>query len=208
MSGLRSRAVISVFDKTGAAELARFLEGREVEIVSSGGTARHLEEAGVTVTPVERISGFPELLDGRVKTLHPAVHAGILARREREDDMVAIREHGILPVDWVAVNLYPFRRALEEGLRGAALREYIDIGGPTLLRAAAKNYTGVVVICDPEDYPGVIEECRTEGEVSESTRRSLAEKVFALTAGYDRLVAEHLTGKPETREESAGPGGG
>jgi phosphoribosylaminoimidazolecarboxamide formyltransferase/IMP cyclohydrolase len=188
------RAIISVYDKRGAIELGRFLTEIGVELISSGGTARHLREAGLEVTPVEQLSGYPELLDGRVKTLHPAVHAGILARRERQDDMEALREHGIVPVDWVVVNLYPFARALKEGSTGAALREYIDIGGPTLLRAAAKNYTSVTVLCDPDDYEPVMGEYRAQGGLPAARRRSLAEKVFALTAAYDRMIAAQLDG--------------
>jgi phosphoribosylaminoimidazolecarboxamide formyltransferase/IMP cyclohydrolase len=192
MSTLRPRAILSVYDKTGAAELARFFTESGMEILSSGGTAARLRAAGLEVTPVDEVSGFPELLDGRVKTLHPAVHAGILARRAVEEDMAALDTHGIAPVDWVAVNLYPFAQALEAKERGARLREFIDIGGPTLLRAAAKNYTDVVVLCDPADYSPVMEEYRQSGKVSNATRRRLAEKVFSLTAGYDRLIADHI----------------
>ena len=195
MSGAASRAIISVYDKTGAADLARFLAGQGCEILSSGGTARHLQAAGLAVTPVEQVSGYPELLDGRVKTLHPAVHAGILARREQGKDLEDLERHGITPVDWVAVNLYPFQQALEEGVGETALREYIDIGGPTLLRGAAKNYPDVVVLCDPADYSPVTEEYRREGGVSAATRRRLAQKVFSCIADYDRLIARHI-GEP------------
>jgi phosphoribosylaminoimidazolecarboxamide formyltransferase/IMP cyclohydrolase len=199
MSNAASRALISVYDKSGAAGLAAYLVQGGMEILSSGGTARHLRESGVAVTPVEEVSGYPELLAGRVKTLHPAIHAGILARRSLPEDMSALREQGIVPIDWVAVNLYPFARALEEGARGGRLREFIDIGGPTLLRAAAKNYPEVVVLCDPADYTPVMEEHGETGEVSPRTRRRLAEKVFSLTAGYDRLIAEHLGEADESR---------
>ncbi len=192
MSRAASRAIISVFDKTGAADLACFLAEQGCEILSSGGTARHLQAAGLEIIPVEQVSGYPELLDGRVKTLHPAVHAGILARRGQEKDLEDLERHGIVPVDWVAVNLYPFQQALEEGFGEAALREYIDIGGPTLLRAAAKNYPDVVVLCDPADYSAVMEEYRREGGVSADMRCRLARKVFSRIADYDRLIARHI----------------
>src|SRR5687767_2632914 len=153
------RALLSVSDKTGLVDLGRGLAARGYEIVSTGGTARALADAGLTVTNVSDVTGFPEMMDGRVKTLHPAVHAGILARREREDDLAAVASHGIGLIDVVVVNLYPFQRtAARRNVGFDDLVEQIDIGGPSMVRAAAKNFTGVLVVIDPHDYPRVLEE--------------------------------------------------
>lgn len=174
------RALISVSDKTGLVELAQGLVALGVEIVSTGGTARLLSQHGVTVTEVSAHTGFPEMLDGRVKTLHPRVHAGVLARRDDAAHMQALRDHGIPTIDLVVVNLYPFEQTVARpGCELAEAIENIDIGGPTLLRAAAKNHESVTVLVDPDDYAGVLEELRaTHGTVSAATRFRLAVKVY------------------------------
>src|SRR5579884_2089442 len=153
-----SRALISVSDKTGIVELARGLASRGYEIVSTGGTARTLADAGIRVTNVSEITGFPEMMDGRVKTLHPNVHGGILARRDHPDDMQAIAAHGIQPIDLVIVNLYPFAEtAKRPGVSFDELMEQIDIGGPSMVRAAAKNFGDVLVVVHPSDYAAVLD---------------------------------------------------
>ena len=187
-----SRALISVYDKKGLADFARFIHGLGTEIVSSGGTAAFLSEAGVEVTPVDAMTGFPEVLDGRVKTLHPKVHAGILARRGIPWDMETLKIHDIEPVDWVVVNLYPFREKLRELQEERELLEFIDIGGPTMIRAAAKNFYDVVVVCDPADYGWIREEYEREGKISLRHRRGLSAKVYRLMADYDGAIADYL----------------
>jgi phosphoribosylaminoimidazolecarboxamide formyltransferase/IMP cyclohydrolase len=184
------RALISVYDKAGVAEFARGLAELGFELVSSGGTATALEEAGLTVTRVEELTGFPELLDGRVKTLHPRVHAGILARRDRSDDLAAVEEHGIEPFDLVCVNLYPFELAVDRPeLDEAGLIEMIDVGGPALLRAAAKNFASVTVVVRPQDYGTVLDELRADsGRTTLELRRHLAATAFARSAGYDAAI--------------------
>lgn len=185
------RAVLSVHDKTGLVEFARGLADLGWETVSSGGTARALREAGVTVVEVAEVTGFPEILGGRVKTLHPKVLAGILARRDREDDAESLRRLEIEPVELVAVNLYPFEAtAARPGVTEAEAVEQIDVGGPTMLRAAAKNFAHVVVVCDPSDYSAVLEDLRA-GRMDLERRRSLAAKVFARTAAYDAAIAQY-----------------
>ena len=179
------RALISVWDKTDLDEFAGGLAGLGFELIASGGTATHLEELGLEVTHVEELTEVPELLGGRVKTLHPAVHAGILARRDSGDDLAALDEHEIEPFDIVCVNLYPFQREREI--------EMIDVGGPAMLRAAAKNHAYVTVVCRPDQYEGVLDELRGGG-VSEETRRRLAAEAFALTAGYDAAITAWLEG--------------
>jgi phosphoribosylaminoimidazolecarboxamide formyltransferase/IMP cyclohydrolase len=184
------RALISVYDKTGLVPFARGLDALGFELVASGGTAAELEGVGLRVTRVEDVTAFPELLEGRVKTLHPRIHAGVLARRDRDDDLAALAEHGIEPVDLVCANLYPFEQVVA-GLDVPWDRavEMIDVGGPALLRAAAKNHAHVTVVCRPEDYDGVVAELRLRGHVSEDTRRSLAATAFATTAAYDAAIA-------------------
>jgi phosphoribosylaminoimidazolecarboxamide formyltransferase/IMP cyclohydrolase len=187
------RALISVSDKTGVVELARALAAAGVEILSTGGTARLLEKEKVPVTEVSAHTGFPEMLDGRVKTLHPRIHGGILARRDLREHMAALGKAGIPPIDLIVVNLYPFEATIADPdctLENAV--ENIDIGGPAMLRAAAKNYGGVAVVVDPADYAGVLEEIRGAGGVSDATRFRLAKKVFAHTAGYDGAIANYL----------------
>ena len=185
------RALISVYDKAGVADFARGLVELGFEIVSSGGTASALEEAGLTVTRVEDVTGFPEMLGGRVKTLHPHIHAGILARRERDEDLAAVAEHGIELFDLVCVNLYPFELAVDRPeLDEPGLIEMIDIGGPALLRAAAKSFASVVPVCRPQDYETVLSQLWAgRGTSTLELRRELASVAFARTAGYDSAIA-------------------
>ena len=188
------RALISVSDKTGVVEFARALAALGVQILSTGGTAKLLEKEGVRVTEVSAHTGFPEMLDGRVKTLHPLIHGGILARRDLREHMAAIDKAGIAPIDLVVVNLYPFQATVADpDCRLEDAVENIDIGGPALLRAAAKNYAGVAVVVDPADYAKVTQEIRSTGGVAQATRFALAKKVFAHTAGYDGAIANYLT---------------
>jgi len=187
------RALLSVSDKTGLVPFARGLKELGYEILSTGGTAKALETAGLPVTPVESVTGFPEMLGGRVKTLHPAIHGGILARREIEGDLAALKAQGIGLIDVVAVNLYPFREtAAAPGVKLEELVENIDIGGPSLLRAAAKNYLSVAVICDPADYASTLEGLKRGGP-DPAARHGLMVKVFAHTATYDAAIAERFS---------------
>jgi phosphoribosylaminoimidazolecarboxamide formyltransferase/IMP cyclohydrolase len=183
------RALLSVSDKRGLVELARGLHARGVELVSTGATARTLEAAGLPVVPVSAVTGTPELLEGRVKTLHPAIHGGILARRHRPEDRAALARHGIREIDLVVVNLYPFAAAAaRDDIAVDALLEAIDIGGPSLIRAAAKNFRDVLVVVDPDDYPEVLARCE-RGGWDLSFRLRLAQKAFAHTAAYDERIA-------------------
>ena len=187
------RALISVSDKTGVIDFAKELSALGYEIVSTGGTHKAIEDAGIPVTGVSDITGFPECLDGRVKTLHPAVHGGILARRDKPEHMSQIADLGITAIDVVAINLYPFKQTiLKEDTTLPVAIENIDIGGPTMLRSAAKNHKDVVVVCDPADYAGIIEELKANAEVSYDTKYRLALKVFEHTAAYDALIASYL----------------
>ena len=184
------RALLSVSDKSGLVEFARGLAARGYELVSTGGTARALRDAGLAAADVSDVTGFPEMLDGRVKTLHPAVHGGLLARRDLPAHVAAIADHGIAPIDLVAVNLYPFRETVARpGVRPEDAVEQIDIGGPSMLRSAAKNFDAVTVVVDPGDYAGVLE--ALDGPAAEAApfRRALAAKVFAHTAAYDAAIA-------------------
>jgi phosphoribosylaminoimidazolecarboxamide formyltransferase / IMP cyclohydrolase len=184
------RALISVYDKTGLVDFARGLGELGWELVASGGTASALEEAGISVTRVDDVTEFPELLGGRVKTLHPRIHAGILARSDVTEDDVALAEHGIEPFQIVCVNLYPFEVAVDRPELGEAeLVETIDIGGPALLRAAAKNYASVAAVCRPAEYEAVLGELRKKGETSLRLRRRLAAVAFARTAAYESAIA-------------------
>lgn len=187
------RAIISVSDKTNVGVLGRGLADLGATVFSTGGTRRALEAAGVPVRPISELTGFPEILDGRVKTLHPAIHGGILARRDQPSHLAELAEHGLEPIDLVAVNLYPFAEtvARPEVTLAEAL-EQIDIGGPTLLRAAAKNFPAVIPLCDPADYATVLDALRGEG-LDQTARRQLAAKAFHHTAAYDALVAAYLT---------------
>jgi phosphoribosylaminoimidazolecarboxamide formyltransferase / IMP cyclohydrolase len=188
-----ARALLSVSDKAGLAEFAAALAARGFELVSTGGTAAALTQSGLNVLGVSEVTGFPEMLDGRVKTLHPAVHGGILARRSHPDDLDAIARHGILPIDIVVVNLYPFvRAAANPNTTFDALVEEIDIGGPTLVRAAAKNFRDVLVVVSPSDYAAVVEQLDRPGGPSPEFRFELARRAFAHTAEYDAAIASEL----------------
>src|SRR5215475_99693 len=185
------RALLSVSDKTGLVDLGRGLVARGFELVSTGGTARALADAGLPVTSVSAITGFPEMMDGRVKTLHPALHGGILARRDRPDDLDALARHGIGLVDVVVVNLYPFVKAASNPATPFdALVEEIDIGGPSMVRAAAKNFRGVMVVVDPADYQGLLQAI-DEGPTLQF-RFDLMRKALAHTAGYDTAITATL----------------
>src|SRR4051794_37772261 len=189
------RAILSVSDKAGLATLGRELAALGIELVSTGGTAKALEAEGLAVVNVSDVTGFPEMMDGRVKTLHPAIHAGILARRHRPDDLAALAAHGITPVELVVVNLYPFAKAAANpDVSFDHLVEEIDIGGPSLLRAAAKNFRDVLVVVDPADYPRVVEELRRDGGPSLAFRFDLMRKTFAHTAAFDAMVCETMSG--------------
>jgi phosphoribosylaminoimidazolecarboxamide formyltransferase/IMP cyclohydrolase len=187
------RALISVFDKTGIVEFAKRLTALRIEILSTGGTSKLLREAGVAVRDVADFTGWPEMLGGRVKTLHPKVHGGLLYRRKHPEDQKQAEEHGIAPIDLVVVNLYPFEAtAAKQGLTAEELIENIDIGGPTMLRSAAKNFESVTVVTDPADYVRVAEELDATRETSLATRLDLARKVFATTSRYDGLITTEL----------------
>lgn len=187
------RALISVSDKTGIVDLAQKLVSLGIEIISTGGTARTLSDSGIDVIEISKITGFPECLDGRVKTLHPSIHAGLLAIRDNEEHMKQLGQLNITPIDIVIVNLYPFKQTiLKDSVKREEAIENIDIGGPTMLRAAAKNYQDVAVIVDPNDYEKVISELETDGKVSIDTKFYLSAKVFEHTANYDSLIAEYM----------------
>ncbi len=192
------RALISVSDKTGLVELGKFLAGAGVEILSTGGSAKALEDAGVKVTEVGAHTGFPEIMDGRVKTLHPLVHGGILGRRADPAHMAAMAQHGIAPIDLVVVNLYPFEATVAAGADFESCIENIDIGGPTLIRAAAKNHESVTVVTDPEDYPAVIAAMKeTGGATTDALRRRLAAAAYARTAAYDAAIGAWFAGQTD-----------
>ena len=191
------RALLAVYDKTGVVELARGLSELGVSLVSSGGTAATLREAGLQVTPVEEVTGSPEMLDGRVKTLHPKIHAGILADRRKPEHEAQLAEHGIEPFDLVVVNLYPFRETVASGAGPDDVIEKIDIGGPAMVRAAAKNFASVGVIVSPVRYEGVLAEIHRDGGLSLDTRRALAAEAFAHTAAYDAAVASWFAREDE-----------
>jgi phosphoribosylaminoimidazolecarboxamide formyltransferase/IMP cyclohydrolase len=188
------RAILSVTDKTGLVEFARKLAGMGVELISTGGTAKLLRESGISVKDISDLTGFPEMLDGRVKTLHPKVHGGILHRRENAAHRSAVAEHGIQPIDMVVVNLYAFEKtAAKPGVPFEDLVENIDIGGPSMIRSAAKNFHDVAVVTSPADYDALAEEmARSGGELSSATKWRLAQKAFATTAAYDSAIASTL----------------
>ena len=187
------RVLISVSDKEGIVDFSRELSEMGAEIISTGGTHRLLKENGVPVTEVSEITGFPEMLDGRVKTLHPKIHAGILARRDVPGHMSAISEMGIEPIDMVVINLYPFKEAaLKPGATLEDMVENIDIGGPSMIRAAAKNYASVAVVTDKTQYPTVLDELRSGGKLSKDTRGRLMAAAFEATANYDAMIADRM----------------
>jgi phosphoribosylaminoimidazolecarboxamide formyltransferase/IMP cyclohydrolase len=191
-----SRAIISVSDKRGLIEFARRLEGFGVEFVSTGGTARALSEAGLKVGDVSDVTGFPEMMDGRVKTLHPKIHGGLLAVRHKAEHVRTMQDHDIPAIDLVVVNLYPFEAAAATGLSFDDCLENIDIGGPALIRSAAKNHADVVVIVEPQDYAVVIAELSAhQGMTSQALRRRLAAKAFARTAAYDAAISNWFAGE-------------
>jgi len=187
-------ALLSVSDKTGLVELGKQLAAGGTRLLSTGGTARQLRDAGLEVTDVSDFTGFPEMMDGRVKTLHPKVHGGLLHLRHNPEHVEQARAHGIEPIDLVVVNLYPFEATMKkEGVSHEELIENIDIGGPSMLRSAAKNYRSVTVVVDPTDYPRLIEEIAAQGTPTDATREMLAAKAFRHTAHYDSLIANYLT---------------
>jgi phosphoribosylaminoimidazolecarboxamide formyltransferase/IMP cyclohydrolase len=192
------RALISVSDKRGIVDFARQLVELDWEIVSTGGTAEALRREQVPVIGIEEVTGLPEMMDGRVKTLHPNVHGGLLARRDHPGDLAAMHQHGIAPIDLVAVNLYPFRDTIAKpGTTFAQAIEQIDIGGPSMLRSAAKNHQSVIVIVDPDDYPSIITRLKSGG-VAPNERQALATKVFAHTAAYDDAILGYLSRSQES----------
>ena len=212
--GLRRirRALISVSDKTGIVDFARDLRSFEVEIISTGGTAKTLREAGIKVRDVSEVTGFPEMMDGRIKTLHPKIHGALLGLRDKPQHVAAMNDHGIDPIDMVVINLYPFEETIRrEKVTEAEAIEQIDIGGPAMIRSAAKNAQDVAVIVRHEDYQDVVRELRShDGALSLQTRKSLAKVAFSRTATYDALIAAYLAGafSKRNRNEHHGTGGG
>ncbi len=188
------RAIVSVSSKDGLSDLALFLKDNNVEVLSTGGTKRYLESIGVTPVEVGAYTGFPEIMDGRVKTLHPKVHGGILNIRDNSEHQKAMQDHGISHIDMIVVNLYPFVEVVSKGCTFEDAIENIDIGGPSMIRAAAKNFKYVTVVVDPEDYAKVIQNMtENDGATTEEMRFYLAKKVFALTSAYDRAITEYLS---------------
>lgn len=191
------RALISVSDKEGVLEFAKALADMGIEIISTGGTAKALSKAGIKVTGISEVTGFPEMMEGRVKTLHPAVHGALLADRSKPDHMRQIEEQGIKPIDLVAVNLYPFAKTIanpDVSLQDAI--ENIDIGGPSMVRSSAKNFASVTIIVDPNDYDKILAEIQAnDGDTSYDTRSRLAAKAFTHTAAYDTMISVFLKEK-------------
>ena len=210
--GLRKirRALISVSDKTGIVEFARELSDFGVEIISTGGTAKTLREAGIVVRDVSDVTGFPEMMDGRIKTLHPTIHGALLGLRDNPEHQAAMEEHGIEPIDLVVINLYPFEQTIRRpNVTQAQAIEQIDIGGPAMIRSAAKNWQDVAVVVLPEDYAAVIQEMKgNDGSLSLTTRTLLARKAFGQTGLYDALIYSYLSGAFPRNEENQGTGGG
>ncbi len=201
---MQKQALISVSDKSNLLEFAKFLVEQDYKILSTGGTFKHLQDNGIEVTEVKDVTGFPEILDGRVKSLHPAIHGGIMARRSDENHMATIAEHGINPIDIVIVNLYPFFEKMNTGLSEAEMIEFIDIGGPSMLRSSAKNFYDVTVVTDVNDYEVVMNEIRENGSTSIETRKLCAGKVFNLTSAYDAAISTYILGEdfPQFLESS------
>ena len=198
---MKKRALVSVSDKTGLVEFVKGLVDLGWEIIATGGTQKLLEQSGIHTTGISEVTGFPEILDGRVKTLHPKVHGGILARRELPEHMETLRENGIETIDLVCVNLYPFRETIaKEGVTLEDAIEHIDIGGPSMVRSAAKNWRDVTIVCNPADYPTVLAELRENGSTSLETRLQLSAKAYTHTAEYDMCIATYMraqAGLPE-----------
>ncbi len=188
----KKRALISVSDKSGLTDFAKFLESNNYELISTGGTFKHLKDAGLNPIQIDEVTNFPEMLDGRVKTLHPKVHGGLLAVRSNEEHMKTVQEHGIGLIDMVIVNLYPFFENVNKDISLAEKVEFIDIGGPSMLRSAAKNFDSVAVITDAEDYTKVQQEMTDNGDTTLETRKKLAGKVFNLTSAYDAAISRML----------------
>ena len=187
------RALLSVSDKTGIVELGKFLSEKGVEIISTGGTMKALRDAGVPVTYVSDVTGFPEIMDGRVKTLNPKIHGAILAVRSNPEHMQALAEHNITPIDLVVVNLYPFRETISKpGVTEAEAIENIDIGGPAMVRASAKNFKDVVIVTYPRRYAQLMEMLEKDGDIDARTRKELAFEAFSHTAEYDTIISEYL----------------
>ena len=196
-----TRALISVSDKKGVIAFAEGLIENGIEIISTGGTKKVLDEAGIPTISIEEVTDFPEMMDGRVKTLHPKIHGGLLGRRDLASHMEAMVASQITPIDFVCVNLYPFKETImKSGVTEEEAIENIDIGGPSMLRSAAKNHQFVTAIVDPADYPMVLSELKEQGGTSFATRKKLAAKVFRHTAAYDALIAQYLTGQVAERE--------
>ena len=190
------RALVSVSDKTGLVEFVKGLVEQGFEIISTGGTKKALEEAGLSPIGISDVTGFPEIMDGRVKTLHPKVHGALLCVRDNPSHVAQLKELGIEYIDLVCVNLYPFKETVQKpGVSHEEIIENIDIGGPSMLRSASKNYKSVTVVCDPKDYEKVLEEIKEHGDTTPETRELLAAKVFRHTARYDAMIADYLTKK-------------
>ena len=191
---MTKRALISVSDKTGIVEFAKGLKEAGFDIISTGGTSKTLQENGVDVIGISEVTGFPEILDGRVKTLHPNVHGAVLAKQGDADHMAQLKEHNIEPIQLVCVNLYPFQSTIAKpDVTVEDAIENIDIGGPTMLRSSAKNHEYVTVVVDAADYPTILAELKENGAVSKETNRRLAAKVFRHTAAYDAVISEYMT---------------
>ena len=187
------RALLSVSDKTGIIELAKFLNENGVEIISTGGTMKAIKDAGIPVTYVSDVTGFPEIMDGRVKTLNPKIHGAILAVRSNPEHVKAMEEHNIKPIDLVVVNLYPFKETISKpGVTEAEAIENIDIGGPAMVRASAKNFKDVVIVTYPSRYAGLMEQLKNTGDVDQHTRKELAMEAFSHTHEYDGMIANYL----------------
>src|SRR6266513_560919 len=188
------RAILSVTDKTGLVDFARKLSGMDIELISTGGTARLLRDSGIRVKDISELTGFPEMLDGRVKTLHPKVHGGILHRRENASHRTAVAEHGIEPIDMVVVNLYAFEKTTAKpNVHFEELIENIDIGGPSMVRSAAKNFQDVAIVTSPADYDAIADEMeQSGGELSLQTKWRLAQQAFSTTSAYDTAIANAL----------------
>jgi phosphoribosylaminoimidazolecarboxamide formyltransferase/IMP cyclohydrolase len=194
-----TRALLSVSDKTGLIELARALAAHGVELISTGGTAKAIAAAGLKVRDVSELTGFPEMMDGRIKTLHPKVHGGLLAIRDNAEHAQAMKAHGIAPIDLLVVNLYPFEAAVDNGADFAKCIENIDIGGPAMIRAAAKNHDDVAVVVEASDYQAVLDElAANKGATTLALRRRLAAKAYARTAAYDAAISNWFAGELKT----------
>ena len=188
------RAVVSVSNKAGLGELGSFLKGYNVEIMSTGGTKKYLDEQNVPTIDISAYTGFPEIMDGRVKTLHPKVAGGILAIRDKKEHVEAMNAHNIKPIDLIVVNLYPFREVISKGCTFEEAIENIDIGGPSMIRASAKNFKYVTVVIDPEDYPRLMADMKAHnGATSEEFRFYCAKKVFQTTSEYDKAIYTYLS---------------